>query len=58
MKISQMELSERIIDGAKLPAGIKPGLKKNLASFVGVVRKLRRAAERVSDTLRHGHLKF
>jgi DNA helicase-2/ATP-dependent DNA helicase PcrA len=42
-----MELSERIIDGDKLPAGIKPALKKNLANFVGVVRKLRRAAERV-----------
>ena len=48
MKISPMELSERIIDGDKLPAGIKPAVKRNLAAFVGVVRKLRRAAERVS----------
>ncbi|KAK8861601.1 hypothetical protein IAR55_002424 [Kwoniella newhampshirensis] len=46
MKISPMELSERIIDGEPLPAGLKPALKKNLATFVGAVRKLRRAAER------------
>lgn len=48
MKISPMELSERIIDGDKLPEGIKAAIKRNLASFVGVIRKLRRAAERVS----------
>ena len=48
MRISPMELSERIIDGDKLPEGIKSGLKKNLASFVGVIRKLRRAAAKVS----------
>jgi len=47
MHISPMELSERIIDGDKLPEGIKPALKRNLASFVGIVRKLRRAAEKV-----------
>ena len=50
MNISPMELAERIIDGDKLPEGIKPALKRNLASFVGVVRKLRRAAERVSSS--------
>ena len=44
-----MELCERITDGDKLPAGIKPAMKKNLASFVGTVRKVRRAAERVGS---------
>ncbi|WVF65803.1 hypothetical protein IAT40_000540 [Kwoniella sp. CBS 6097] len=55
MKISPMELSERIIDGEPLPAGIKSGIKKNLASFVGAVRKIRRAAEKgssVADLIR------
>lgn len=47
-KISPMELCERIIDGDQLPLGVKPAIKKNLASFVGVVRKLRRAAKKVS----------
>lgn len=47
-KISPMELCERIIDGDQLPVGLKPAIKKNLASFVGVVRKLRRAAQKVS----------
>jgi DNA helicase-2/ATP-dependent DNA helicase PcrA len=42
-----MELCERIIDGDRLPAGIKPAIKSKLATFVGVVRKLRRAAQRV-----------
>lgn len=42
-----MELCERIIDGDRLPAGIKPAIKTKLANFVGVVRKLRRAAHRV-----------
>lgn len=46
--VSPMELSERIIDGDKLPVGIKPAIKRNLASFVGIIRKLRRAATRVS----------
>jgi hypothetical protein len=45
-----MALCEDIIDGEKLPAGIKPAMKKNLASFVGVVRKLRRAALKVRFT--------
>ncbi|KAK4688393.1 ATP-dependent DNA helicase UvrD/PcrA, partial [Tremellales sp. Uapishka_1] len=44
MKVSPMELSERITDGDKLPTGLKPAIKKSLASFVGIVRKLRRAA--------------
>ncbi|KAK6907367.1 hypothetical protein I203_101361 [Kwoniella mangroviensis CBS 8507] len=48
-KISPMELSERIIDGEPLPAGLKAGIKKNLGSFVGAVRKLRRAAEKGSS---------
>ncbi|WWD16482.1 hypothetical protein CI109_100908 [Kwoniella shandongensis] len=55
MKVSPMELSERIIDGEPLPASLKPALKKNLASFVGAVRKLRRAAEKgtpVGDLIR------
>lgn len=43
-----MEMCERIIDGDQLPAGVKPSIKKNLANFVGVVRKLRRAADKVS----------
>ncbi|BEI85006.1 hypothetical protein CcaverHIS002_0504070 [Cutaneotrichosporon cavernicola] len=43
-RVPPMALCEDIIDGEKLPAGIKPSMKKNLASFVGVVRKLRRAA--------------
>jgi DNA helicase-2/ATP-dependent DNA helicase PcrA len=42
-----MELCESIIDGDRLPAGIKPAIKTKLANFVGVVRKLRRAAQRV-----------
>ncbi|WVW80167.1 hypothetical protein I302_102144 [Kwoniella bestiolae CBS 10118] len=49
MKISPMELSERIIDGEPLPAGVKASIKKNLGSFVGAVRKLRRAAEKGSS---------
>ncbi|WVQ93444.1 hypothetical protein IAU59_000518 [Kwoniella sp. CBS 9459] len=55
MKISPMELSERIIDGEPLPSGVKAGIKKNLASFVGAVRKIRRAAEKglsVADLIR------
>ncbi|GMK55602.1 hypothetical protein CspeluHIS016_0206580 [Cutaneotrichosporon spelunceum] len=44
MNVPPMALCEDIVDGAKLPAGIKPAMKKNIASFVGVVRKLRRAA--------------
>ncbi|OCF43356.1 DNA helicase II/ATP-dependent DNA helicase PcrA [Kwoniella heveanensis CBS 569] len=55
MKISPMELSERIIDGEPLPSGIKSGIKKNLATFVGAVRKIRRAAEKgssVADLIR------
>lgn len=47
LKISPMELSERIIDGAEIPRGVKPGIKSKLAEFVGVVRKLRRAAQKV-----------
>jgi len=42
-----MELCERITDGDQLPLGLKPAVKKNLASFVGVIRKLRRAAQSV-----------
>lgn len=42
-----MELCERIIDGDQLPLGLKPAIKKNLGNFVGVVRKLRRAAQKV-----------
>lgn len=49
-KISPMELCERIIDGDQLPLGLKPAIKKNLGNFVGVVRKLRRAAQKVSLT--------
>ncbi|RXK35890.1 hypothetical protein M231_06854 [Tremella mesenterica] len=54
-KLSPMELSESIIDGAQLPEGFKPAMKKNLANFVGVVRKVRRAAEKrtpVAELLR------
>jgi DNA helicase-2/ATP-dependent DNA helicase PcrA len=47
-KVSPMELCERIIDGDQLPAGIRPGIKKNLANFVGAVKKLRRAADKAS----------
>jgi DNA helicase-2/ATP-dependent DNA helicase PcrA len=46
-KISPMELCERITDGDQLPAGLKPAIKKNLASFVGIIRKLRKAAQKV-----------
>lgn len=42
-----MDLCERIIDGDQLPLGLKPAVRKNLGSFVGVVRKLRRAAQKV-----------
>lgn len=48
MKISPMQLCERVTDGEGIPANIKPGVKKSLANFVGVIRKLRRAAEGVS----------
>ncbi|WVQ74660.1 hypothetical protein IAR50_004262 [Cryptococcus sp. DSM 104548] len=44
--ITPMELCERITDGDQLPEGIKPNVQKSLASFVGAVRKLRRAAEK------------
>ncbi|TXT15032.1 uncharacterized protein COLE_01225 [Cutaneotrichosporon oleaginosum] len=43
-KVPPMALCEAIVDGERLPEGIKPALKKKLASFVSVVRKLRRAA--------------
>jgi DNA helicase-2/ATP-dependent DNA helicase PcrA len=43
-----MELCERITDGDALPEGIRPAVKKSLANFVGIVRKLRRAADKVS----------
>ena len=52
--VSPMELCERVVDGDALPSGIKPGLKKNIAAFVGVIRKLRRAAERVRMSLPPG----
>jgi len=42
-----MELCERITDGDTLPEGIRPAVKKSLATFVGIVRKLRRAADKV-----------
>lgn len=48
-KIPPMELCERITDGDQLPVGLKPAIKKNLASFVGVIRKLRKAAQKVSQ---------
>ncbi|WWC60335.1 uncharacterized protein I303_102906 [Kwoniella dejecticola CBS 10117] len=54
-KISPMELCERIIDGEPLPSGLKAGIKRNLGTFVGAVRKLRRAAEKgssVADLIR------
>lgn len=50
-----MQLCERIIDGEPLPSSLKSGIKAKLANFVGIVRKLRRAAERgssVADLLR------
>lgn len=46
-----MELCELVVDGDQLPAGIKAGIKKSLAAFVGVVRKLRRAADKVSAVI-------
>ena len=52
-KIPPMELCERITDGDQLPLGLKPAVKKNLASFVGVIRKLRRAAQSVSYSSLH-----
>lgn len=36
-----------VTDGDQLPAGIRPAIKRNLGNFVGVVRKLRRAADKV-----------
>ena len=48
LKTGPMELCERIIEGEELPEGIKPGMKRNMAHFVGVVKKLRRAANEVS----------
>ncbi|AUB27794.1 DNA helicase II/ATP-dependent DNA helicase PcrA [Cryptococcus neoformans] len=45
MKLSPMELCERVTDGETIPTNIKPGVKKSLANFVGVIRKLRRAAD-------------
>lgn len=49
-----MELAESIVDGGSTVA-VKPALKKNLATFVGIVRKLRRAALKgttVADLIR------
>lgn len=49
-----MELAESIVDGES-QITIKPALKKNLATFVGIVRKLRRAALKgtsVADLIR------
>lgn len=48
MKLSPMELCERVTDGETIPTNVKPGVKKSLANFVGVIRKLRRAADGVS----------
>lgn len=49
-----MELAESIVDGDNV-VSVKTALKKNLATFVGVVRKLRRAALKgtsVADLIR------
>lgn len=46
-KISPMALAEMITDGHPFPE-LKTALKKNLGSFVGIVRKLRRAAAKVT----------
>lgn len=46
--VPPMQLAESIIDGDRLPSGIKPALKKNIAPFVSIVRQLRRAALQVS----------
>lgn len=43
-----MELCESIIDGEKLPSDISSAIKNKLAPFVGLVRKLRREALKVS----------
>jgi hypothetical protein len=43
-----MALAELITDGHPFPS-LKTALKKNLGTFVGVVRKLRRAAAKVSE---------
>ena len=43
-----------MVDGGEIPDGIRPGVKKNLANFVGIVRKIRRAADsgtKVADLL-------
>lgn len=53
--VSPMQLCERITDGEPLPSSLKPGIKAKLANFVGIVRKLRRAADKgasVADLLR------
>lgn len=53
-KMSMMELAENIVDGGTAVT-VKPALKRNLAAFVGIVRKLRRAALRgecVADLIR------
>lgn len=50
---SPMELCERMVDGEQLPEGIKVGTKNKIAGFVGVVRKLRRAALQVSTFVLH-----
>ncbi|WVQ79155.1 hypothetical protein IAT38_001251 [Cryptococcus sp. DSM 104549] len=44
--VSPMQLCENMTDGDTVPPGIKPGTKKMLGVFVGVIRKLRRAAEK------------
>lgn len=52
--MSMMELAESIVDGGS-SITVKPALKKNLATFVGIVRKLRRAALKgtsVADLIR------
>lgn len=48
-KVSPMKLCEGMVDGEQPPEGVKPATRTKIAGFVGVVRKLRRAAAQVSS---------
>jgi hypothetical protein len=43
MKISPLRLAEMIVGGEPVP-GIKPAVKRNLSSFVKVIKELRKRA--------------
>ncbi|WVN90725.1 uncharacterized protein L203_105967 [Cryptococcus depauperatus CBS 7841] len=54
-KISPMELCERVTDGESIMSGLKSSARRTLATFVDIIRKLKRAAQKgtpVSDLIK------